>query len=205
MAPGLVSRATNAIIDAGHAALVAKDRASAGFDYLVVVGTESRALDPVSVWWFSALNVETRFVATLDEDEHPEFTVRVGLVADAQLALPFSLRLQDEFAGEALLHSFPAVISSGDRREVHVLEIFDPRAHKWSAVQWFLADRNTPTARVAAIGDHINDLSMLREADLGIAMGNATPEAIAAANVVTLTNDQDGAAFAIGQLLDGSW
>ena len=44
---------------------------------------------------------------------------------------------------------------------------------------------------------------MLRAAGLGIAMGNATPEVIAAADRVTGTNARDGVAAAIDALLDG--
>ncbi|MEZ0356559.1 HAD family hydrolase [Mycobacterium sp. SA01] len=47
---------------------------------------------------------------------------------------------------------------------------------------------------VVAFGDMPNDVPMLRWAGLGVAMGNAHPEAIAAANEVTATNADDGLA-----------
>jgi Cof subfamily protein (haloacid dehalogenase superfamily) len=47
---------------------------------------------------------------------------------------------------------------------------------------------------VVAFGDMPNDVPMLRWAGLGVAMGNAHPEAIAAADEVTATNDDDGVA-----------
>ena len=50
---------------------------------------------------------------------------------------------------------------------------------------------------VVALGDHDNDVSMLQTAGLGIAMGNATPLAVAAGKVRTLDNDQSGVAAAI--------
>lgn len=43
-----------------------------------------------------------------------------------------------------------------------------------------------------AIGDNNNDLEMLRTAGTGIAMGNATPEALAAADETTAHVDHDG-------------
>ena len=48
-----------------------------------------------------------------------------------------------------------------------------------------------------ACGDASNDIAMLRAAGLGVAMGNATPEAVAAADVQTDTNNNDGVAKAI--------
>jgi Cof subfamily protein (haloacid dehalogenase superfamily) len=47
---------------------------------------------------------------------------------------------------------------------------------------------------VVAFGDMPNDVPMLRWAGHGVAMGNAHPDAIAAANEVTTANDDDGLA-----------
>ncbi|MBA0047466.1 HAD family hydrolase [Mycobacterium sp. NPDC050853] len=47
---------------------------------------------------------------------------------------------------------------------------------------------------VIAFGDMPNDVAMLRWAGHGVAMGNAHPDARAAANEVTATNDDDGVA-----------
>ncbi len=47
---------------------------------------------------------------------------------------------------------------------------------------------------VVAFGDMPNDIPLLRWAGLGVAMGNAHPEAIEAANEVTATNTDDGVA-----------
>ena len=56
-------------------------------------------------------------------------------------------------------------------------------------------------ADVVAFGDNLNDVEMLRFAGLGVAMGNAEPEAVAAADRVTLTNNEDGVAAVIETLL----
>lgn len=77
------------------------------------------------------------------------------------------------------------------------LEISHPGATKGSALAKLCRELRIPMAQVMALGDSGNDISMLRAAGLGIAMGNA-PEAVrAAANAVTERNDQDGAAIAI--------
>ena len=56
-------------------------------------------------------------------------------------------------------------------------------------------------SQVAALGDGLNDVEMLREAGLGIAMGNA-PEAVkSAADWITGTNDEDGVAQAVRRLV----
>lgn len=50
---------------------------------------------------------------------------------------------------------------------------------------------------VLTIGDSGNDVEMLRFAGVGVAMRNATPEARAAADCSTASNDEDGVALAI--------
>ena len=207
--PAITSTATGFIHDAGHAALVLKDAAATGHDYLVVTSEDNHPVDPVSIWWFETHNLTTRFVRSLDEDEHPGATVRVGLVADACDSVPLMARMAEALGDEVCLHSFPALVNANaeqrNGREVHVLEVFDRRAHKWSAIEWVASQQPLLGTRVAAIGDHINDVSMLQGAHLGIAMGNADQTARDAADIVTRSNADDGVAFAIDQLLAGIW
>ncbi|MGF3056302.1 Cof-type HAD-IIB family hydrolase [Microbacterium sp. YY-01] len=55
---------------------------------------------------------------------------------------------------------------------------------------------------VVAFGDAANDREMLRWAGHGIAMANAVPEALSAADQVAMSNDDDGVARIIEALLD---
>ena len=50
---------------------------------------------------------------------------------------------------------------------------------------------------VIAFGDQMNDISMISIVGLGVAMGNATEEVKKSADFVTLTNDENGVAYAI--------
>ena len=52
-------------------------------------------------------------------------------------------------------------------------------------------------ADVMAIGDNLNDESMIASAGMGVAMGNAVPAIKKIAQYVTATNIQDGVAQAI--------
>jgi hypothetical protein len=52
-----------------------------------------------------------------------------------------------------------------------------------------------------AIGDTENDLAILEAAHIGIAMGNATDAVKAAADDITLSNEEDGVAAALGKYL----
>ena len=52
-----------------------------------------------------------------------------------------------------------------------------------------------------AAGDELNDISMIKAAGLGVAMGNAHEEVKAAAKHITLTNDEDGLAAVIREFM----
>lgn len=55
-------------------------------------------------------------------------------------------------------------------------------------------------AEAVAFGDNYNDVSMLRAAGLGVAMGNAVPDAKEAADMVTADCLDDGIAVALAEL-----
>jgi hypothetical protein len=54
-----------------------------------------------------------------------------------------------------------------------------------------------PLDRVVAIGDGMNDLSMLAAAGLGVAMGNAEDELKQGADVVAPSQEEDGVAYVV--------
>ena len=84
------------------------------------------------------------------------------------------------------------------------VEITSREATKGAALEFLCGALGVPTANAAAFGDERNDCSMLRAAGLGVAMGNASPEALAAADAVTASNDKDGVARMLLRLLDAA-
>lgn len=77
------------------------------------------------------------------------------------------------------------------------MEITHPEATKGNALEALCHLLEIPPEQTMALGDSGNDESMLRKAGLGIAMGNAPDFIKAAADAVTETNENDGAAIAI--------
>ena len=55
--------------------------------------------------------------------------------------------------------------------------------------------------KVICVGDSINDMSMLRYAGMGVAMGNAQDKVKQSADYVTLSHDEDGVANVIDKFM----
>lgn len=58
-----------------------------------------------------------------------------------------------------------------------------------------------PHDETIGIGDGLNDISMIKYAKLGIAMANAHPEVIKAADYIAPSNEEDGVAFVIEKFM----
>ena len=77
------------------------------------------------------------------------------------------------------------------------LELNIATAHKGNSLKRFAEYLGYTIENCMALGDGTNDLSMIEAAGLGVAMSNAHPLVIAAADAVTLSNDEDGVAEAV--------
>ena len=74
-------------------------------------------------------------------------------------------------------------------------------ANKGAALEALCRHLGVAMEETVAFGDGTNDLTMLRAAGLGVAMGNAAPELKAAADMVTDDNEQAGVARVINEIL----
>ncbi|MBM7604278.1 Cof subfamily protein (haloacid dehalogenase superfamily) [Metabacillus crassostreae] len=79
------------------------------------------------------------------------------------------------------------------------IEIMDTNGHKGNGVKVMAEYFNIPIEDTVAIGDNFNDVPMLEVAGLSVAMGNADPTVKKMADVVTLTNNENGVAHAINK------
>ncbi|RKD29092.1 Cof-type HAD-IIB family hydrolase [Thermohalobacter berrensis] len=81
------------------------------------------------------------------------------------------------------------------------VEVMNKGVSKGSALKELCKIFNIKREEVIAIGDHQNDLSMIEFAGTGIAMGNAEDEIKKKAKYITDTNDNDGVAKALKELV----
>ena len=81
--------------------------------------------------------------------------------------------------------------------EYFYTEITNTNVDKWQAIENLIEKLNINKEEVIAIGDNINDAEMVKNAGLGIMMGNSAPYIKEMADIVVSDNDNDGVAEAI--------
>jgi hypothetical protein len=101
--------------------------------------------------------------------------------------------LQQAFAGRANIYE----------NTPGILDFTSIDASKAAMAQQLARQMQIPAEQVMAIGDHDSDAALLQWAGVGVAMGNATPAAKAAADVITSSNLRDGVAEALDQWVLG--
>ena len=82
-----------------------------------------------------------------------------------------------------------------------LLEISDRQAGKASALQYLCRKMNLTAMECAAFGNAENDVDMLRFAGLGVAVANATPACLEAADLICGSNRDDGVAKILWQII----
>lgn len=79
--------------------------------------------------------------------------------------------------------------------DVSLLEVMHPSISKGASLLSLLEMRGLSDSFIIAIGDDMNDLSLIRTASMGVAMKNGVPDLMEHADVVTkYTNADDGVA-----------
>lgn len=96
---------------------------------------------------------------------------------------------------DAVAEKFPSIKTTSSTW--NNLELNISTAHKGNSLKRFAEHLGYTLENCMALGDGTNDLSMIEAAGIGVAMSNAHPLVLAAADHVTLSNDENGVAEAV--------
>jgi Cof subfamily protein (haloacid dehalogenase superfamily) len=117
----------------------------------------------------------------------------VGVSDDQDLVARCEQETQDALGAAA----------SAARSQPYYLDVTHPDANKGAVVTMLSKLLSVPCAEIATIGDMPNDVLMFRKSGLSIAMGNASPQVQAQADLVTDSYRDEGFAKAMeGFILD---
>ncbi len=116
------------------------------------------------------------------------------------------LRDLDESTGASALVALRRAV--GDRTTLFestpgFVDVTSLEASKVTMAQQLARQMQVPAEQTMAIGDHDSDVALLQWAGIGVAMGNASPGAKRAADVITSSNLRDGVAEALEQWVLG--
>lgn len=129
--------------------------------------------------------------------EDLEAIIRSEADAVQKVQLCFRNLDEREQARTALKSAFPDIAATSSFQ--NNLELNWKTADKGRGLMVLAEHLGVSRADTVAFGDSSNDLSMLRAAGVGVAMGNASDEVKAACDAVTAPNTEDGVAQYIEQ------
>ncbi|MEG1887458.1 MAG: HAD family hydrolase [Oscillospiraceae bacterium] len=72
------------------------------------------------------------------------------------------------------------------------IEVFSDKAGKWNGIQRL--KEKYGFQKIVAFGDNLNDMEMIKNADIGICVENSHPELLKCADIVIDSNENDGVA-----------
>jgi hypothetical protein len=110
--------------------------------------------------------------------------------------LGFEERAHERFAGR--LQTF---VQRSPRYLGTMCELLRHDANKWTAILHLAGLWGIHPDAICAVGDDVNDIPMIKNAGLGVAMGHAGPEVQVAADLITGGHDEDGVAMLVDQIL----
>ncbi len=106
-----------------------------------------------------------------------------------------------------LLNKYPNLCNAHIMENISIaevlLEIMHPEGTKWLSLLEYASSKNIKAEEIIAIGDDNNDIEMLQNVGLGIAMKNATKGVLSVANHITeKNNNESGVAFELRRVLN---
>ncbi len=104
------------------------------------------------------------------------------MTAEPEKAEKLEKELQQQYGDRASIY----------RSEPYFIEIMPENVNKAAALEKLLPVLGVTRENTVCCGDGFNDISMLRYAGVGVAMGNAQQRVKEAADYVTAANDEDG-------------
>ncbi|MEE0800010.1 MAG: Cof-type HAD-IIB family hydrolase [Gemmiger sp.] len=140
----------------------------------------------------ASLHPYLRSSRTVVKDMHELFRLYPHDVEKFSIAYPDAATR--DAAWKAVADRFDVEITSSIPNN---MEINAPGVSKGRGLELLAETLGLSMNQVMACGDSGNDLTMVRAAGLGVAMANATPDVLAAADYITDDNNHDGVAKAI--------
>jgi Cof subfamily protein (haloacid dehalogenase superfamily) len=148
--------------------------------------------NPYSECYSQELQVSLRFVSSLEKIEEDPTSILVIDTKDALEQLFQKVSVQFEKIVDYILVPW--------KDNIWRMQFLPLNTSKGKSVLQVAKSLSIEPESIISFGDNYNDMEMLQNVGLGIAMGNAVPELKQIADFVTLSNHEDGVALALEAL-----
>ncbi len=189
----LACKFADALGEAGYSAMAIVDAWRHGWDYVLCETGDAHAAQRD---WFEKMQAKVRRVRRLADMPDMPNPLRINVVVDPDAADELVAAMNERFGDRLNIHAIVA-----PNYEVTIVEGFAKEADKWNALRYVAQGCRIGPGQIAAVGDDVNDLTMVRRAGLGVAMPQAAPAVLAVADHVAT----GGLAEFVRKLLDGEF
>lgn len=189
--PALAAELTRWLLDAGNTVLRIHDAFVAGYDGFAIGGVRRH---PAVDRWIEKTPCAIREVGEIPDGAPTP--LRITVVDEGPRLRELAWQVHSRYDGRVTFNVIE-VRSLG----FTVLEMFSAPVNKWFGIQKLAARWAIPGCEIAAVGDDVNDLPMIRDAGLGAAVGNAGEDVKRAADLVLPRNDDCGVATLIERII----
>ncbi len=159
----------------GYPVMALVDAWREGFDYLMLGPYEDR---PLYRRFLDQWHPRVRGVDSLADDRLPP-VLRLSLLAEADAAADLARLLGEQLRGRIELQAIHLHHS-----DLHIVEAFRAGTNKFTAMGYVGQGCHIPPSQMAAIGDDLNDLAMLRGAGISATLADAPQPLREAADMV---------------------
>ena len=177
----------------GYSAMAIVDPWRWGWDYVLC---ETGDVHAAHRDWLDKMKAEIRTVKRMSDVPETIRPLRITVIAEPPAARRLARKLAEQFDGRLNVHAIEA-----PNYNVTIVEGFASRTDKWTAIRYVAQGYSISPGEIAAIGDDVNDLAMVRHAGLGAAMPGAVPKLKDAADRVA----EGGLGDFIGGLVAGKY
>ena len=189
-------RFSDALGAAGYCAMAIVDAWRYDVEYYL---TEHGDLADARERWFGQMDVAMESVGALSDvllgSDAPD-VLRISAVVDENDGPVLAGELKEQFGDSINICSILA-----PNYDVWIVEAHAAGADKRTALQYVAQATSTPLSEVVAVGDDVNDISMIGSVGLGVAMPQAPASVIEASDHTAA----EGLAEFIRQLVDGQF
>jgi Cof subfamily protein (haloacid dehalogenase superfamily) len=161
----LAAEFADALGEAGYAPMMLVDPWRHGWDYVLC---EVGDVEAARGGWLDKTGANVRTVKSVSDRCEIPNPLRISAVVDPEEAPPLVAQLNRTFDGRINVHAIVA-----PNYDATVVEAFAAGVDKFAALKYVAQAYRIGSGSIAAIGDDINDLGMIRGAGLGAAMPDA--------------------------------